>query len=294
MATTSQLAANGGLRLPGHAECGGKCCTDPSWLPVLGETKEPLVSLAWSDAQSSIYCGDAFVFLTTLATATVDCVWTDPPYFISNGGTTCFNGERVSVDKGSWDKSRGWRQDYEFHRKWIAECYRILKPTGTIWISGTYHVYPAVGLALQEFGFRILNDIIWEVPNPTPNLGCRTFTYATETIYWATKARPGKERYTFNYDEMKAENGGKQMKNVWTFTSPGKSEKTHGKHPTQKPLALLERCLRASNNPGDLIVDPFCGSGTTGVAAANLGLNFLLNDADEDYVRLAIRRLQEN
>jgi site-specific DNA-methyltransferase (adenine-specific) len=135
------------------------------------------------DFTHRIFTLDALVFLQSIASNSVDCVWTDPPYFLSNGGFTCVAGKRAKVHKGDWDKSQGWKIDYEFHRSWIKECYRILKPTGTIWASGTYHVCPAVGLALQEFGFRILNDIIWEVPNPTPNLGCRSFTHATETLF---------------------------------------------------------------------------------------------------------------
>ena len=121
----------------------------------------------------------------------------------------------VKVNKGEWDRSQGVELDHEFNKAWLAACYRLLKPTGTIWVTGTLHVYPSIGFAMQQLGFRILNDIIWEKPAPPPNLGCRCFTHSTELILWATKARKGKERYTFNYEEMKAENGDKQMKNVW-------------------------------------------------------------------------------
>jgi site-specific DNA-methyltransferase (adenine-specific) len=131
-------------------------------------------------------------------------------------------------------------------------------------------------MAMMEEGYRILNDIVCEKPAPPPNLGCRCFTHSTEILLWATKAKKGgKERHTFNYDAMKQENGGKQMKSVWRMGTPSTEEKKFGKHPTQKPIASVARCLRASTNAGDLVVDPFAGSGTTGIAALQLGRNFL-------------------
>ena len=224
----------------------------------------------------------------------IDCVWTDPPYFLSNGGTTCQAGRRVSVDKGAWDQSGGVAADHEFNRTWLAECRRILKPTGTIWVSGTHHVYLSVGMAMMELGFRLLNDVVWEKPNPPPNLGCRCFTHSTEIMLWASKAAKGANaRYTFNYDDMKMLNGGRQMKNVWRLTAAGAGEKTHGKHPTQKPLALIERCLMASTEPGDLVFDPFAGSGSTGVAALTCGRVFLGSEIDPVYARIATSRLAE-
>ena len=221
----------------------------------------------------------------------VDCIWTDPPYNLSNDGITCVAGQMVKVNKGEWDRSRGVELDHEFNKAWLAACYRLLKPTGTIWVSGTMHVYPSVAFALQELGFRILNDIIWEKPAPPPNLGCRCFTHATELIFWATKARKGKDKYTFNYDVMKAENGGKQMKNVWRMATPNKDEKRFGKHPTQKPIGLVLRCLQASTNEGDLVFDPFAGSATTGVASLTLSRRFIGCEMDDKYVRIAAKRL---
>ncbi|MGA1133981.1 MAG: DNA-methyltransferase, partial [Prochlorotrichaceae cyanobacterium] len=181
--------------------------------------------------------------------------------------------------------------DHEFNRTWLQSCYRLLKPTGTIWVTGTLHVYPSVGFAMQQIGFRILNDIIWEKPAPPPNLGCRCFTHSTELILWATKARKGKDKYTFNYEEMKAENGDKQMKNVWKISAPHKQEKQQGKHPTQKPVALVSRCLRASTNSGDLVFDPFSGSSTTGVVALSLGRRFIGCESDPNHIQLSIQRL---
>ena len=241
-----------------------------------------------------LYLGDALDLLAQLPAESVDCVWTDPPYMLSNGGITCVAGRMVSVDKGEWDKSRGLEADHEFNLQWTRECYRVLKPTGTIWVSGTLHVYPSVGMALMQNGFRLLNDIIWEKPNPPPNLGRRTFTHSTEVVLWASKAPKGsRHKYTFNYAEMRQENGGKQMKTVWHFKSPGLDEKRLGKHPTQKPVALITRCLRASTLPGDIVLDPFVGSGSTGVAALGLGRDFIGIDADEAFIGISAKRLSQ-
>jgi site-specific DNA-methyltransferase (adenine-specific) len=252
--------------------------------------------VAWrsDDGASRLYHGDSVELLRTLPDASVDCVWTDPPYLLSNDGVTCVSGRMVTVNKGEWDRSRGIALDHEFNRAWLSECYRVLAPAGTLWVSGTLHVYLSVGMAMQELGFRILNDIVWEKPAPPPNLGCRCFTHASEILLWATKAkRGGKARYTFHYEAMKAENGGRQMKNIWRLSRPGADEKRFGKHPTQKPLALISRCLRASTNPGDLVVDLFAGSGSTGVAALELGRRFIGIERDEGYAALAAKRLRE-
>ena len=238
--------------------------------------------------------GDHLALIGGVADNSVDCIWTDPPYFLSNGGTTCIAGKRATVDKGEWDKSGGVVSDHEFNRAWLGQCYRVLKPNGTIWVSGTHHVYLSVGMAMMELGFRLLNDIAWEKPNPPPNLGCRCFTHATEMVLWATKARKGgRDRHTFNYDDMKALNAGRQMKNVWQFKAPGQNEKQYGKHPTQKPLALIERCLQASTQPGDRVVDPFAGSGSTGVAALKQDCLFEGFEIDAKFARIAARRLRE-
>ena len=244
--------------------------------------------------RAEIYLGDALSLLATMPDQSVDCVWTDPPYMLSNGGVTCVAGRMVSVDKGEWDRSRGFEADHQFNLDWIAECYRILRPTGTIWVSGTLHVYPSVGMALLQNGFRLLNDIIWEKPNPPPNLGCRTFTHSTEVVFWASKAPKGSShKYTFNYDEMRRENGGKQMKTVWQFTAPGRDEKRFGKHPTQKPISLIDRCLRASTAVGDIVLDPFTGTGSTGVASLKLGRSFVGIEVDPSFVQIGVKRLSE-
>ncbi len=249
---------------------------------------------AWrsEDGESALYHADLVTVLDTLPDHSVDCIWTDPPYLLSNDGTTCRAGQREQVNKGEWDRSRGVGADHSHNLAWLDACRRVLKPAGTLWVSGTHHVYFSVGMALMELGFRIITDIVWEKPNPPPNLGCRCFTHATELLLWATPApRGSSDRYTFNYQDMKLLNDGRQMKNVWRFPSPGAGEKTHGKHPTQKPLALIERCLLASTEPDDLVLDPFAGSGSTGVACLRAGRRFIGAEVEAEYAALAGRRL---
>ena len=258
---------------------------------MLTDSRQPI----WQDPNgaSILYCGDGLTLMADMPADSVDCIWTDPPYLLSNDGTTCVAGKRVSVNKGEWDRSDGIENDHEFNLAWLGECYRVLKPSGTIWVTGTLHIYLSVGMAMMQLGFRILNDITWEKTNPPPNLGCRCFAHSTETILWATKAPKGsRHKYTFHYQEMKAENGGKQMKSVWQFPAAGRAEKKLGKHPTQKPVALIERCLRASTNADDLVLDPFAGSASTGIAALSLGRRFVGCDIDPDYADLARRRLE--
>lgn len=255
------------------------------------EQLEPRLVWNSGDGLSCLYHGDSLALMASLPAESVDCIWTDPPYNLSNDGITCVSGRMVKVNKGEWDRSQGVDIDHHINKTWLAACYRLLKPTGTIWVTGTMHVYPSVGFAMQQLGFRILNDIIWEKPAPPPNLGCRCFTHSTELIFWATKARKGKDHYTFNYKTMKAENGDKQMKNVWKMPAAGKDEKRYGKHPTQKPVELVTRCLRASTNPGDLVFDPFAGSSTTGLAALALDRRFIGCEANENYIELSIKRL---
>lgn len=247
-----------------------------------------------------LYKEDCLEILDRLPDDYVDTIFADPPYMLSNNGFTCQNGRMVSVNKGKWDKSKGVQEDIVFHREWIKACYRILKPGGTIWISGTYHSIYQCGYLLQEVGYKILNDIAWFKPNASPNLSCRYFTASHETLIWARKG--DKTKHVFNYDDMK--NGsfpkdfikkpGKQMRSVWAITTPKKGEKEFGKHPTQKPLALLLRALKASTEPGHLILDPFCGSGTTGIASELLGnRKFIGIDLDEAFLAIAKNRKEK-
>src|SRR5690348_4938869 len=248
-----------------------------------------------------IYQGDCLDLLQKIPASSVDLVFADPPYFLSNGGITCHAGKMVSVNKGSWDKLPGldsgpvrarFDEVHAFNTAWLAACQRLLKPNGSIWVSGTAHVIHSVGFAMQQLGFKLLNDISWVKPNPPPNLSCRYFTHATETIIWAAKT--AKSRHTFNYKLMKEINRGKQMKSVWEIRPPESWEKKFGKHPTQKPVALLERILLASSNEGDLVLDPFSGSGTTLLAAFRLRRHALGCEFSADFLTLSLRRLCSN
>ena len=220
-----------------------------------------------------------------------DMIFADPPYFLSNGGITCQNGQMVSVNKGAWDKSQGIETNHAFNIEWLKRCQRVLKPNGTVWVTGTMHVIYSIGLAMQQLGFKMLNDIVWEKPNPPPNLACRYFTHATETVLWASKSINSK--HCFNYDVMKAQNGGKQMKSVWRIKPPTTTEKLFGKHPTQKPIELLRRCIEASTNEGDFVLDPFAGSSTTGVAALDLKRKFCGIELEMNFIELSIKRLTQ-
>ncbi len=236
-----------------------------------------------------IYQGDCLEILAAVPENSVDLVFADPPYFLSNGGITCHAGRMVSVNKGEWDKSKGADANHEFNRAWLAACQRVLKPNGSIWVSGTAHVIHSVGFAMQQLEFKLLNDISWVKPNPPPNLSCRYFTHATETLIWAAKNK--KSRHTFHYKEMRQLAGGKQMKSVWRDIKPPEPwEKRFGKHPTQKPVALLERILLASSNESDLVLDPFCGSGTTLLTAFRLRRHALGCELSAEFLSLSLRR----
>ena len=242
-------------------------------------------SVVWEskDKKSVLVQNDCFETMSAIPDNSIDCIWTDPPYLLSNDGVTCVAGKMVKVNKGDWDRSRGVELDHQYHQGWIAHCHRILKPAGTIWITGTLHIYLSVGLALLQQGLRILNDIIWEKPNPPPNLGTRCFTHSTETVLWATKAQKGsKHKHVFHYQDMKEENGGKQMKNVWRMKAPPREEKKYGKHPTQKPLELISRCICASTNPGDIVFDPFSGSASRSSPRHKVSGRVLANHRADD------------
>lgn len=253
----------------------------------------------YSKPRFTLYHGNCMDTLAELPENSVDMVFADPPYLLSNGGFTVHAGRRVSVNKGEWDKSNGLKKDFEFHLEWILAVRRVLKPHGTIWISGTYHSIYQCGFALQVRKFHILNDIAWFKPNASPNLSCRFFTASHETLIWARKDK--KAKHIFNYNLMK--NGkwpedqlkkpGLQMRSVWAMGTPKTIEKKFGKHPTQKPENLLKRIVLASTNKGDLIIDPFTGSSTTGIAAYLLGRSFIGIDTDKKYLNLSIKRFEE-
>jgi len=246
-----------------------------------------------------LYNADCLEVLAELPENSVDMIFADPPYLLSNGGFTVHAGRRVSVNKGDWDKSNGLKKDFDFHLAWINAAKRVLKPHGTIWISGTYHSIYQCGFALQVAGYHILNDIAWFKPNASPNLSCRYFTASHETLLWARKDKNAK--HIFNYDLMK---NGKwsedflkkpemQMRSVWAIGTPKPIEKKFGKHPTQKPEDLLKRVVLASTNRGGLILDPFTGSSTTGIAAYLNGRNFIGIDTDNKFLDVSIKRFEE-
>ena len=247
-----------------------------------------------------LFLGDSLELLKKIPAESIDMIFADPPYNLSNGGFSCHSGKRVSVNKGKWDESKGIEEDFKFHSKWIKACKRILKPNGSIWISGTYHSIYSCGFALQKQGWHIINDISWLKPNAAPNLSCRMFTASHETLIWARKDK--KAKHTFNYSDIKngyfpkdfVKKPNKQMRSVWAIGTPVNGEKKYGKHPTQKPESLLERIIIASSNEGDLILDPFCGSATTGVMALKNNRKFAGLDSEKQYFDdLAIPRIKD-
>jgi site-specific DNA-methyltransferase (adenine-specific) len=238
-----------------------------------------------------LFQADTLRILRQLPQKSVDLIFADPPYFLSSGGITCQNGQMVSVNKGEWDQPTSLEATHQFNLDWLSACQDILKPNGTLWVSGTKHNIYSVGFALQTLGYKILNDIAWHKVNPPPNLSCRYFTHATETLLWA--ARDNASRHTFNYKEMKEDNQGRQMPSLWHITPPKPQEKRHGKHPTQKPEALLMRIVRACSQPGDVVLDPFSGSGTTGVVCARLNRQFIGVEREPEFNALAVARIKD-
>lgn len=250
--------------------------------------KHPRPFFEDSNHRFCLFKADTIEFLDLLQPKSIDMIFADPPYFLSNGGITCHAGKRVSVNKGGWDKSRGVEETHQFNLKWLELCQELLTDNGTIWVSGTSHVIYSIGFAMQKLGFKILNDIAWYKVNPPPNLSCRYFTHGTETILWAAKNK--KSKHYFNYPLMKKLNNNKQMQSLWSIKAPGRQEKLHGKHPTQKPLELLERIILSSTKPKDIILDPFTGSSTTGIAAYKLNRKFIGVDNSKEYLDLSIKR----
>lgn len=237
-----------------------------------------------------LYRGNSMKLLNLIPDNTFDMIFADPPYFLSNNGITCSSGKMVSVNKGNWDKAENIKQVHNFNKKWLKECKRILKNNGTILISGTFHNIYSIGLTLQELEFKLLNNITWAKSNPPPNLSCRYFTHSTETILWASKDK--KSKHYFNYKLMKEFNNNKQMKDVWDFPVINKKEKLFGYHPTQKPLLLMERIILATTQENDLILDPFNGSGTTGIACKKHNRTYVGIDNELKYLKITKKRYE--
>src|SRR3989344_4920601 len=255
----------------------------------------------FEDTSFVLYHGDCISILSQLTANSIDMIFADPPYNLSNNGFSLHAGKRVSVNKGAWDKSKGFKDDYNFHHKWLDACKRVLKPEGTLWVSGTYHSIYQCGHALQSLGYHILNDISWFKPNASPNLSCRFFTASHETLIWARKEKNAK--HLFNYSLMKNGNWPEdfikkpnlQMRSVWAIYPPKKPEKKFGKHPTQKPIELLKRIILASTKSNDIILDPFTGSSTTGIASEIIGKKrrFIGIDTEKEFLDVSVKRFKE-
>jgi len=271
--------------------------------PIMAINKKILASVQqkpyFKEGDFVLYHDNSLNMLAQLPENSIDMIFADPPYNLSNGGFSVHAGKMVSVNKGDWDKSKGFKDDYDFHYKWLEACRRVLKPEGTLWVSGTYHSIYQCGHVLQALGYHILNDIAWFKPNASPNLSCRFFTASHETIIWARKDK--KAKHTFNYGVMKEgawpedqlKKSGLQMRSVWSMGTPRPDEKKHGKHPTQKPLALLRRIVLASTKKGDIVLDPFTGSSTTGLAAIMNKRKFLGVDMEKKYLDLSVKRFSD-
>lgn len=242
-----------------------------------------------------VHSGDCIAVMNSLPERSVDLVFADPPYNLQLGGElTRPDNSRVDGVDSDWDKFDSFAEYDRFTRDWLAAARRVLKDDGALWVIGSYHNIFRVGTALQDIGFWILNDVVWNKTNPMPNFRGTRFTNAHETLIWC--ARSAGSKYTFNYDAMKSLNDGTQMRSDWTLPLCTGSERLKddggGKlHPTQKPEALLYRILMATTNPGDVVLDPFFGTGTTGAAARKLGRRFIGIERDSGYRMAAKARI---
>lgn len=237
-----------------------------------------------------VYLADCVDLMRLMPPQSVDVIFADPPYRLSGGGVTVKSGRLAPVDKGEWDRSLGsFERDHEFNVRWLREARRLLKPDGTIWVTGTHHIIHSLGFALQTLGFRLINDVVWQKPDPPPNALRTAFTHSHETLIWASR---GGARHTFNYDLINSPDPEAQVSSVWRISPPPRRERGHGYHPTQKPLRLVRRALLASSREGALVFDPFCGSGTTAVAAKELSRFFVGAELDREYAGLAGRRIR--
>lgn len=273
--------------------------TEITFAEYNAQQNNPLPNPYYRKPGFDLYYDDSLRILAALPENSVDMIFADPPYNLSNGGFTVHAGRMVSVNKGDWDKSKGFKDDYDFHYRWLEACRRVLKPHGTLWVSGTYHSIYQCGHAMQSLGYHILNDITWFKPNASPNLSCRFFTASHETLLWARKEK--KAKHIFNYNLMKngkwpednIKKDGLQMRSVWSIGTPRPLEKKFGKHPTQKPTDLLKRIVLASTEKENLIVDPFTGSSTTGIVSYLYGRKFIGIDTEKQYLDLSIKRFEE-
>jgi modification methylase len=245
-----------------------------------------------------IIVGDCLEALKRLPDASVDLVFADPPYNLQLGGDLHRpDNSKVDAVDDAWDRFDSFEAYDRFTRAWMGQCRRVLKDDGALWVIGSYHNIFRVGATLQDLGFWVLNDVVWRKTNPMPNFKGTRFTNAHETLIWAAKSR-GQRRYTFNYDALKTANDDLQMRSDWSLPLCTGEERVKTKdgvkaHPTQKPEALLHRVILASSRPGEVILDPFFGTGTTGAAARRLGRRYIGIEREAEYARLAERRIAE-
>ncbi len=248
--------------------------------------------------RNQITVGDSIALMDMLPPGSVDVVFADPPYNLQlQGGLQRPDQSDVDAVDDAWDQFESFQAYDAFSRAWLSSARRILKPSGTLWVIGSYHNIFRVGSTLQDLGYWVLNDIVWRKTNPMPNFKGRRFANAHETLIWAARSEAGK-RYTFNYDALKAANDDVQMRSDWTLPICTGAERLKDDagdkvHPTQKPEALLARVILASTKPGDLILDPFFGTGTTGAVARKLGRDFIGLEREEVYARAAEKRIAE-
>jgi modification methylase len=246
-------------------------------------------------ASGRIIVGDCVAQMAALPAASIDLVFADPPYNLQlKGDLKRPDDSRVDAVDDDWDKFASFAEYDAFTRAWLAACRRLLKPAGTLWVIGSYHNIYRVGAILQDLGFWILNDVVWRKSNPMPNFRGRRFTNAHETLIWA--AREQTSRYTFNYEALKAGNEDIQVRSDWTLPLCTGEERLKDQdgtklHPTQKPEALLARAILAASRPGDVVLDPFFGTGTTGAVAKRLGRSFIGIEREKSYARAAEQRI---
>jgi modification methylase len=272
------------------------CTVSIKWPDLSRFPEFPTVNATRQSWLDTIIKGDCVAALEALPENSVDVIFADPPYNLQLGGDLARPDQSmVDAVNDHWDQFESFAAYDAFTRAWLLACRRVLKPNGTIWVIGSYHNIFRVGSQLQDLGFWLLNDIVWRKTNPMPNFRGRRFQNAHETMIWASRDQNAKS-YTFNYEAMKAANDDVQMRSDWLFPICTGAERLKGEdgkkvHPTQKPEALLARVLMASSKPGDVVLDPFFGSGTTGAVARRLGRHFVGIEREQDYIDAARARI---
>lgn len=233
-----------------------------------------------------LYNGDCIDILKQLKANSVDLIFADPPYFLSNGGKSIHSGKVVSVNKGDWDDKTKYKDHLEFTKNWLTLCYKVLKYGASIWVSGTIHNIFDIKKFIDEIGYKVINVVIWHKTDQPPLIYKNKLRFSYELLIWASKGN----KHKFNYEEMyKISNS--ELEDIWTIPAVKMNEKRFGYYPTQKPEALLERIILATTNPRDLVLDPFSGSGTTCFVAKKLKRNYIGIEQDKNYFNISVKRL---